>query len=225
MNVRLLATLVLQGALVGSACASTFTIAGGTSEAITLTCSPCTGGSGAPVGTTGYESATATIAGTSVLRYEFLGSDATDVNTFFAGSGLNPTFNTTSGSNPSVLLAVTPAQFLSFVFRINSPTGPTLSNGSSALATGPYTGANIFYGIEGSTAAGAGALRSGDVLILALTDGGPGCRPGCVLDNDHQDLTVRISTVPEPSTWALMALGLGMFAFTARRRMRGATAS
>jgi len=59
-----------------------------------------------------------------------------------------------------------------------------------------------------------GLLTEGSVVYVLLDDSGGG------EDNDHDDMVVRltVTAVPEPSTWALVAAGLGMFGFIGYRR-------
>jgi hypothetical protein len=54
----------------------------------------------------------------------------------------------------------------------------------------------------------------GNTVYLLLDDGGGN------FDNDHDDMIIRLTGVPEPSTWALMLSGLGLLGVMARRRMQ-----
>jgi hypothetical protein len=58
----------------------------------------------------------------------------------------------------------------------------------------------------------AGDTFSSRVLYLGFDDTGAGP------DDNHDDLIIRVSVVPEPSTWAMLIAGFGLVGLVARRR-------
>lgn len=58
----------------------------------------------------------------------------------------------------------------------------------------------------------AGDTFSSRVLYLGFDDTGAGP------DDNHDDLILRVSVVPEPATWAMMIAGFGLVGMAVRRR-------
>ncbi|MFN3591077.1 MAG: PEPxxWA-CTERM sorting domain-containing protein [Thermaurantiacus sp.] len=57
-----------------------------------------------------------------------------------------------------------------------------------------------------------GDTWSSRVLYLGFDDTGAGP------DDNHDDLIIRVSIVPEPATWAMLIAGFGLVGFSLRRR-------
>jgi hypothetical protein len=90
---------------------------------------------------------------------------------------------------------------ISFGFDFN---GTELLNGATS-DLGAYL---VQIGLGTTASAGPGA-----VAYIGLSD-----RAYPLVDHDFQDLTVGVSAVPEPSTWAMMILGFLGVGFMAYRR-------
>jgi hypothetical protein len=152
------------------------------------------------------------------ILVEYVGSDASFTNEFSAGGGTIQWCSETSGCNPgfSALGAGNqdwsgnfaasgsfsgtvgdPIDFTFFAELISGVPQHSFGNGDSIFAA--HMGVfNIDNGFD------PGAWdRTGTILGIGLTDGffSQG-------DDDHQDLMVRISAVPEPASGALLAIGL-----------------
>ena len=65
----------------------------------------------------------------------------------------------------------------------------------------------------------SGGTFSSRVLYLGFDDTGAGP------DDNHDDMIIRVSVVPEPAMWAMMIAGFGLVGITARRRRRIAALS
>ena len=183
--------IVLASGMAGAAQGDAFTISGGSSETIV----PTTGDMGLPVGTTGYSDALLTIGHTRAYKFEFLGcGDAILDNRFYLRGSRNFFACSTSKVGDSFIANMKVGQVgphSPFHFQSGADiNGPSIFNGEGPF-TGTYTNdvsfsnVSIFYAIDGST--GSPGMTSGNAVLLGFADGGN------VLDNDHQDLVIRIS--------------------------------
>jgi hypothetical protein len=114
-----------------------------------------------------------------------------------------------------------------------TPVGTTIDLGSFTAGTElkfqlhvNNTGENFFTGPASANSDGVlharASVNSSAQAILGFED----LRGGG--DRDYNDLQFRVtnvSAVPEPSTWAMLAGGMGLLGFMARRRQRAAKIS
>jgi PEP-CTERM motif len=102
--------------------------------------------------------------------------------------------------------------FLDFIYSTDGGTpldvtdDCSVRSGEAVQGTG---GCNYLAGVDGQTV--AGLSKSGSTGYLGFADRRE------AIDNDHQDLTVRI-TVPEPSSLFLSGLALASLGFVGRRK-------
>jgi len=157
--------------------------------------------SGTTFGTIG----TLMIDGPGYVTFTFLGKEAGFNNFFFDAGGVP--VDTILDTGPSVGLTSTQTYLaagqLNFSFgTLTNPPGGGVANGS-ALNTSPTFA--IFAG-----------QSSGYKYILGYDDVGAGP------DRDFDDMVigVNVTPVPEPEIYAMMAAGLGLMGFVARRRQR-----
>jgi hypothetical protein len=148
------------------------------------------------------------------------------------GIGSAPSFSSNTGANSIAGLTAPNAGYITGVF-LGSTTSPTpspldFSGGTSFTSLSPELQQAFFVG-DGLTGDGTGTTQTfyvppgATMLYLGISDAcGYNGSPSCYGDNGgFFDITVNgLSAVPEPSTWSLMILGLGMLMAIVRRDRR-----
>ena len=168
--------------------------------------------------TTGTYGAQVFHDGTTQLRFDFLGFEAGFVNTFNTGGQSFDTESVDVGSNNVEIAAslAAPLDFfttsginglIDFSFLVNSGAA-SVANGANPNDFGGGAGVNFFVSHFSATS-----------LILWLDDAGAGP------DDNHDDMVIRISEVPnsevpEPTTLGLLGIGLLGLGLAGRRRRR-----
>lgn len=172
--------------------------------------------------------------GTRTVRFDYVGSDASLTNGFqFTAGGIDwcNHANGLCAANPANLnnwsgpygatgyLTANIGDLIPFAFSANlSAAGVpqyTLSNGDA----GDFPTGHLFYAsMDGGDMAhgffSTDGHRTGTIMGLGLTDG----NNANWVDDDHQDLMIKVSVIPEPGSMALLGLGLVAMAGLRRRR-------
>jgi hypothetical protein len=215
-NHLLAATLLGSAAILGSigaASAITINTSGGTDTFKAET------GQSIPTGTAGYVDSAVTFD--TGQRYAFtygpLGlagatghGDAANINEFWFGTdrttaeSLGDFFCTLGCGTHS-------ASIIGQSFTVNMTAGLTFGFTYDQASAGGHT---LLNGqVDSTNGAYLADLVNPGLLYLGLSD-----RAYPLVDHDFQDLTVGVSAVPEPSTWAMMILGFVGLGFMAYRR-------
>lgn len=151
------------------------------------------------------------------FQFEFIGFEAGYHNWFQldTGSGFSTIFDTENHAsnqvgtmtNPigTLFTVVLQAGTLDFRFVVNSGSG-SVTNGSNGDDSAGLAGINFFLSMDDSYD------RYGHSIVVFLDDAGAGP------DDNHDDMVVRITRVPEPGTLALLGIGLIGLALTRRRK-------
>lgn len=148
------------------------------------------------------------ISGSDLINFTVIGAEAGHVNTFTInlGGGGSAAFTETShdGGHPAAeLYSVDLGNYLasSLLSLVFSSSGGWTAELSSAFPNG-QVGMGIFYN--------AGSITD---FVLAFDD------HGAAPEDNHDDLLVRVSILPEPAAWAFMILGFAGLALARRRAL------
>ncbi len=159
---------------------------------------------------------------------EFLGREAGANNQFrYLGGNGAPAFTINSniaGTNEFNINGIGTSYALTltgglFNFSFYSPVdgGKTAANGSNPAPTSDI--ANFFATFQAPPGNGSAGAMSGDVLYLFFDD--TGSSDWRLADDDnHDDMVIRITFVPEPTTLALFGAGLAGLGLARRARAR-----
>ena len=136
----------------------------------------------------------------------FLGKEAAHINQFFVNGGL--VFDNLAAA-PSTYGPFNAGSPLDFKFK-DSTDGSEVANGGNLLAFASYVILGTYDGAGTFTKYTKGGTYD---FVLGFNDGSK-------IDADYDDLVVgiKVTTIPEPETYALMLAGLGIMGFVARRR-------
>lgn len=137
------------------------------------------------------------LLGTAKVTFEYIGKEAGYTNKFTAGGN---SFITSSTPKYSTFTINAGVGLLDFIFNINAwGTLSSVANGGNS----PHT-------MSGTPDYFLAWLNDGSIL-LALDDGG--ASPD---DDNHDDMVIRITAVPEPGS--ILLLGLGLLGLAAARK-------
>lgn len=219
MMTKFLASAVLVTALaVGAASAATLSITGGTSGLVPG--STATNNALGPLGfgtsLAGYYGANIQLAGSGDLKFELLGAEAGNTNTFtYSPTGQSLTDigdgNPNGFFNPAGIGSFSVANVLAGLLQFSFSTSGgnlTVLNGANPNNTNPASAGINFF----ATFADTVNSRAGSVLYLFFDD------DGANNDDNHDDLVIRISAVPVPAAGLLLVGALGGLAALRRRK-------
>jgi len=144
----------------------------------------------------GFFGANISIDQDTSLNFEFIGKEAGYTTTFsFAGNSF--TNNDAKGTSFNVMNLLASA-VLDFRFDVTESGAFVVNGSNNDSITGGFADFWVMQELDGS-------------LLIAFDDGG--ANPD---DDNHDDMVIRISQVPEPGTLGL--IGLGLVAAGAARR-------
>ena len=157
----------------------------------------------------GYFGSQISVSEDARIKVEYLGFEAGATNTFtmvnsFTTSGKFEYAEV--GGNLGEFTVDAGAGLLDFIFSSTIGGGKSLANGASNL--------NLKFNFFASF--GEAGVTSGKSILLFLDDGGT--NPGGGLDDNHDDIAVRLSVVPLPAGMLLLLTGMGGLAVASRRR-------
>jgi hypothetical protein len=170
---------------------------------------------GVPLGLTGYSSIGATAGSPNLVltagTYEFtyLGKGNAGEHSKFVVSGPGGfTFdNSTTVLGTKFRYTVGDTGDLLFTYS-NLTRGTSIADSAPSLNLIDYAlymaGSHGCTGVSPSCPGGAPLTGPGSTAYIGLAD-----RPFTGGDHDFQDLGVKVASVPEPVTWALMIMGFG----------------
>jgi hypothetical protein len=106
--------------------------------------------------------------------------------------------------------------FVPFTFADQSTLPPTEARNGDPKTWSPFTSPYSTIGLIGTNMVVGGTLYQ---YVIGFNDkaGGCGAAP-CTTSADWNDMVIGVNAVPEPEVYAMLAAGLGLMGFVARRR-------
>lgn len=205
MKTNLIAATALAAVLTTGTAAATLSIDGGTAG-ITPSGGDLNDVLGSGVTWDGYYGGNVTLDSAKTLRFTFVGFEAGYVNTFDIGG---QTFVNQTASPGDYFDVEVGSGVIPFSFTVNSG-ADSVANGANNPDTDTDTVPNFFLSFNDTTDTDNATSES--ALWVFLDDAGAGD------DDNHDDLVVKISEVPEPGMLALLGAGLLGAGVVGRRR-------
>ncbi len=212
---KILATTAALSLAAFSAQAATLSIVGGTPG--TIPGGTATNEALLPLGFSnplaGYYGSTINLVGTGKLKFELLGAEAGNTNSFTYIPTVQTLTDAGGGSffDANGIDSFTVSNVLAgpLGFKFDTTGGLSVANGANPDNTQPTPspGVNFF-----ATFADTANSRGGSVLYLFFDD------DGANNDDNHDDLVVRVSAVPLPAGGLLLIGALGGLAALRRRK-------